>query len=131
MSFSLPYYRELDQLPGPLPEQQEIHEATKTLPTIRDPEYGGRLVVVRELFVVKYGRHVSKNEGYALLFIEQRLSIPAPRLHAMYRNEDKVYIVMDYIPGVSLGQVWPSLSENSKHFLIGQRASRTYSTHGP
>ncbi|KAF7586249.1 hypothetical protein BBP40_009200 [Aspergillus hancockii] len=51
MSFSLPYYREADQLPGPLPEQHELDEATTTLPTtIRNAAYGRRIVVLRSVF---------------------------------------------------------------------------------
>jgi aminoglycoside phosphotransferase (APT) family kinase protein len=123
MIFSLPYYRESDQLPGPLPEQHEIDHAVRSLPTIRNPDYGGRLVVIRDLYVVKYGPYVAENEGYALLFIEQKLSIPAPRLYAMYRNEDKLYIVMQYIPGITLGHIWPSLPENTKTVLLGELRS--------
>lgn len=70
MSFSLPYYRDPGQLPGHLPDQHGIAKATKILPTIRSADYGGRLVVVRDLYVVKYGPYVNENEGYVLLFIE-------------------------------------------------------------
>lgn len=53
---------------------------------------------------------MTENEGYALLFVEERLNIAAPRLYAMYRDQDTVYIIMGYVPGVSLGTVWPSLT---------------------
>ncbi|KAJ5569541.1 Phosphotransferase enzyme family protein [Penicillium hispanicum] len=99
MSFSLPYYRDADRLPGPLPDQDEIECATQTLPKRSD--YGGRLVVIRDKYVVKYGPLVTENEGYALLFVEERLNIAAPRLYAMYRDRDTLYIVMEYIPGIS------------------------------
>lgn len=55
------------------------------LPTIRNVDYERRLVVIRDLYVVKYGPFVSENEGHALLFLERNLSIPVPRLYAMYR----------------------------------------------
>ncbi|PYI23684.1 phosphotransferase enzyme family protein [Aspergillus violaceofuscus CBS 115571] len=90
MPFSLPYYRDAGELPGPLPDQNEIDQATRTLPKTSD--YGGRLVVIRDAFVVKYGPLVTENEGYALLF-------------------DTLHIVMEYIPGISLGTAWPSLTE--------------------
>lgn len=86
MLFSLPYYLESDQLPGPLPEQHEMDHAAHCLLTIRNPDYGGRLVIIRDLYVVRYGPYVAENEGYALLSIEQELSIPAPRPYAMYRQ---------------------------------------------
>ena len=69
MPFSFPYYRDARQLPGPLPDQNEIERATQTLPKRSD--YGGRLVVIRDKYVVKYGPLVTENEGYALLFVEE------------------------------------------------------------
>ncbi|KNG85603.1 phosphotransferase enzyme family protein [Aspergillus nomiae NRRL 13137] len=118
MPFSLPYYRDAGQLPGPLPDQNEIEQATQTLPERSD--YGRRLVVIRDKYVVKYGPLVNENEGYALLFVEKRLNIPAPRLYAMYRDQDTLYIVMEYIPSISLGMAWPSLTEVNKHSIVGQ-----------
>lgn len=120
---SLPFYREPAQLSGLLHEQDEIEAVTHILPTIRSVDYGGRLVVIREIYVVKYGPFISENEGHALLFLERNLSIPVPRLYAMYRNADKLYIVMQYIPGTELQDLWPSLSGREKNWLLGQLRS--------
>ncbi|PYI29801.1 phosphotransferase enzyme family protein [Aspergillus indologenus CBS 114.80] len=109
MPFSLPYYRDTGELPGPLPDQNEIAQAARTLP--KPSDYGGRLVVIRDTFVVKYGPLVTENEGYALLFVEEQLKIAAPRLYAMYHDQDTLHIVMEYIPGISLGTAWSSLTE--------------------
>lgn len=38
----------------------------------------------------------------------------------MYRDRDTLYIVMEYVPGISLGMVWPSLAEANKHSIVGQ-----------
>ncbi|KAI2896002.1 hypothetical protein CBS63078_8341 [Aspergillus niger] len=118
MLFSLPYYRDARQLPGPLPDQNEIERATRILPKRSD--YGGRLVVIRDKYVVKYGPLVTENEGYALLFVEEQLNIAAPLLYAMYRDRNTLYIVMEYIPGISLGMMWPSLTEANKHLIVKQ-----------
>ncbi|KAL4745509.1 hypothetical protein BDW72DRAFT_208146 [Aspergillus terricola var. indicus] len=99
----------------PLPDQNEIERATRTLPKRSD--YGVRLVVIRDIYVVKYGPLVTEDEGYALLFVEEQLNIAAPLLYAMYRDRDTLYIVMEYVPGVSLGMVWPSLTEANKHSI--------------
>lgn len=123
MQFSLPYYRVSDQLPGPLPTHEEIKTAAITLPTIRDPRYNGRIVVIRDIYVVKYGAHVDENEGHALLFLERCPSVPVPRLYAMYRDSGIVYIVMQFIPGADLETLWPSLSENEKYSIVGQLRS--------
>ncbi|GFF35215.1 hypothetical protein IFM46972_04482 [Aspergillus udagawae] len=46
-----------------------------------------------------------------------------PRLYAMYRTKDKLYIVLEYTPGTTLGSLWPSLPENDKTSLLGQLRS--------
>ncbi|KAM5471843.1 hypothetical protein MauCBS54593_003249 [Microsporum audouinii] len=120
MSVTLPYYKDDSLLPSALPIQREIATATKLLPTIRSPDYDGRIVVIRDQYVVKYGTHVLENEGHALLFIEQHLSIPAPRLYAMYREGEKLYIIMQFIPGVDLQSLWPSLSNFDKKSILGE-----------
>jgi serine/threonine protein kinase len=118
MPFPFPYYRDAGQLLGPLPDQNEIERATRTLPKRSD--YSGRLVVIRDKYVVKYGPLVTENEGYALLFVEERLNVAAPRLYAMYRDRDTLYIIMEYIRGISLEMAWPSLTEANKHSIVGQ-----------
>lgn len=50
MPFTLPYYGDAGQLSGSLPDQNEIERATRTLPKRSD--YGGRLVVIRDKYVV-------------------------------------------------------------------------------
>ncbi|KAJ5732132.1 Phosphotransferase enzyme family protein [Penicillium malachiteum] len=118
MSFTLPYYQEAGQLPGPFPDQNEIERATRILPKRSDS--GGRVVEIREKYVVKHGPLVTENEGHALLFVETRLNIAAPRLYAMYRHRDTLYIVMEYIPGISLAMAWSSLTGAKKHSIVGQ-----------
>lgn len=38
----------------------------------------------------------------------------------MYRDRDTLYIFMEYIPGISLGMAWPSLTKANKHSVVGQ-----------
>jgi serine/threonine protein kinase len=110
---TLPYYRERHALPADLPTQQDIENSSEHLPCHRDARFD-RVVVVKQIFVVKYGIYMSENEGYALLFIEEQLRIPAPRLYAMYREGRTLYIVMEFIPGENLQQLWPKLEEEDK-----------------
>jgi hypothetical protein len=67
MSDTLPYYRKHDSLPADLPTKQEIEEASEELPCIHNSTCC-RIVVVNQLFVVKYGTYVSETEGHALLY---------------------------------------------------------------
>ncbi|KAJ5716131.1 phosphotransferase enzyme family protein [Penicillium malachiteum] len=38
----------------------------------------------------------------------------------MHRHQDTLYIIMEYIPGISLGTAWPSLTEANKHSIVGK-----------
>ncbi|KAL4738169.1 hypothetical protein BDV11DRAFT_216131 [Aspergillus similis] len=116
MPFSLPYYRNASQLPGPLPDLNEIERAARTLPKRSD--YGRRLVLIRDKYVVKYGLLVTKNKGYALIFVKEQLNIAAPLLHTMYHKQDTLCIIMEYIPGISLGTVQPSLTKANKNLIL-------------
>ncbi|KAH6847087.1 kinase-like domain-containing protein [Chaetomium sp. MPI-CAGE-AT-0009] len=90
---TLPFFCDPAELPGPLPSLDEIVTADHTFPIIVD-DGSQRVVLVREKFVVKYGtgRHVTENEGHALLLLAQYPSIPAPRLYAMYRENNKLFL---------------------------------------
>lgn len=117
----LPYFCDPNELPGPLPSLDEIEAADLTLP-ISCKLGEKRIVVVREKFVVKYGmsRWVSENEGHALLLLSKYSSIPAPRLYAMYREGDRLFLVMEMRQGVQLQKVWDQLSEDDKLEITGQ-----------
>lgn len=112
----LPYTRARDNLPSALPTQDAIARA----PTLRDDGFGKRVAIVGKSYVVKHGSRVTENEGNVLLFIEKYLDIPAPRLHAMYRGEDELYLVMDRLEGRSLGKVWPDLDETQKERITDE-----------
>ncbi|EEY21433.1 phosphotransferase enzyme family protein [Verticillium alfalfae VaMs.102] len=63
---SLPWYCGADDLPQPLPTSEEIEAATEEFPSIFDSN-ARRTVLVKEIFVVKYGPFVFENEGHALM----------------------------------------------------------------
>lgn len=80
------------------------------------------MCLVRGIYVVKFGATVTENEGNALLFVERHVDIPAPRLHAMYRDPSSghLHLVMEYIQGVHLESVWESLSGEAKSSIAAQ-----------
>jgi aminoglycoside phosphotransferase (APT) family kinase protein len=119
---TLPFFCPPDELPGPLPTSDEIIAAEQTFPILADDSYQ-RVVLVREKFVVKHGvpPFVSENEGHALLLLAKYPSIPAPKLYAMYRDEDnKLFLVMEHKPGTQLSTVWDGLSKHDKLDITGQ-----------
>ncbi|KAK1762937.1 kinase-like domain-containing protein [Phialemonium atrogriseum] len=103
----LPYFCDAKKLPAPLPTPDEIEGATHDLPCTIEPMYK-RIVLDREKFVVKHGISpwVSENEGHALLLLRRYSGIPVPRLYAMYRKDDRIFLIMEFIHGVQLSEVW-------------------------
>lgn len=114
----LPYYR--STIPqDDLPTKLEIENAITKLPCIRDPRFM-RVIAIVDKYVVKYGSQVSENEGNALLYLERELDIPAPRLYAMYREDGRLYIVMEFLRGEALSYLWPNLSPEEKTDITTQ-----------
>ncbi|KAI0484870.1 kinase-like domain-containing protein [Xylariaceae sp. FL0804] len=114
-----PYYCDVQDLPGPLPTLDEIETAEIILPCIWPPS-NKRIVVVRGMFVVKYGipRLVDGNEGDALKTLE---AIPTiPKLYAMYTHQGKNYLVMQLLPGTPLNVLWRDMSEHEKDTVTQQ-----------
>ncbi|KAG7288259.1 hypothetical protein NEMBOFW57_007790 [Staphylotrichum longicolle] len=99
----------------------EIVAADQTFPGIADDTYQ-RVVLVRERLVVKYGvpAWVSENEGHALLLLAKYPSVPAPRLYAMYREGNRLFLVMEFKQGTQLSTVWDGLSEHNKLNIAGR-----------
>lgn len=119
MASILPWIRHKDELPVPIPTTTEIEAATAAFPSIFDSS-ARRTVLVKNKFVVKYGSAVSENEGHALILLEKYTEIPTPRLYAMYREGDKLFIIMEFISGQSLDTVWSSLSKEEKLPVVSQ-----------
>ncbi len=116
---ALSYFCDPQELPGPLPTLGEIEAAKTTLPCIWSPA-DKRIVVVRGLFVVKYGipRLVDGNEGHALMVLRGVPTIP--KLYAMYRHEGKLFLVMQYLSGTPLDVLWGDILEHEKADVIQQ-----------
>lgn len=114
----LPYFADSGSLPAPLPTEDEL-ESAEPLPSIYPPDLR-RNVIVRGQYVVKYGSGVKENEGRALLALEKYPSIPSPKLYAMYRQDDKLYIVMEFKRGSQLEAVWSDIPDAAKSDVAAQ-----------
>jgi hypothetical protein len=85
MAVPLPFFRNSSELPAPLPTKQEIHDSATILKGT-ETWATQKVVVVGQHFLVKYGSRTSQIEGDNLLFVEQNLRIPAPRLYARWQE---------------------------------------------
>ena len=64
---------------------------------------------------MKSGRLFNSREAETMSFIAARTTIPVPKVYDTYLNEhSKCHIIMDYIPGEPLDQVWKSLTPEQK-----------------
>jgi len=95
----------------PAPTASEIW----TCPNILQERSAKKVVALNDKVVAKFGGAISVAEGQALLCLEQYApSVPAPRLHAMFRDGIEVFLVMDRAPGVQLDALWPTLTDPEK-----------------
>ena len=112
--FKLPYYAPVETLPAPLPSIAEI-EASKDV--LQDIKIHQRVVRFAPHFVVKHGLRVSLEEGQTMIFIKKNVGLPAPQVYALFQDpaNKKNYIIMEYVSGPTLEDLWPDLSLEQKH----------------
>ncbi|KAI0895509.1 hypothetical protein F4806DRAFT_84465 [Annulohypoxylon nitens] len=100
--------------PNPLPTPNDIdgsesvvHEST-----------GSHLIRVQQRFLVKFGIHVHPIEGYNMLYVAKYTTVPIPKVYAIYQCQEEqriiTYILMQYIPGTTLLDLWGSLDRARK-----------------
>lgn len=99
----------------------EIVAANQTFPGIADDNHQ-RVVLVRETNHRQVWRVALgvENEGHALLLLAKYPSLPALRLYAMYREDNRLYLVMEFKQGTQLSAVWDGLSEHNRLDIAGQ-----------
>ncbi|EXL68358.1 hypothetical protein FOPG_15582 [Fusarium oxysporum f. sp. conglutinans race 2 54008] len=98
----------------PLPTPNDI-ESGEIIP---DREWGANVVKIQQRFIMKFGRDVRPIEANNMLYVAKHTTIPVTRVYAIYqRKEDKktiTYILMGYIPGKSLMDLWSDIDPTRK-----------------
>ncbi|KAL6240225.1 hypothetical protein RBB50_012885 [Rhinocladiella similis] len=126
----IPFLRSSNDLPGPLPTSSQIRESPTIIHGV-DP-YADKRVVIVGPYVVKYGKGVSLLEGQNLLFIEENFpQVPAPKLYAMWRDAEEVFLVMEQIQGQTLDTLWPTLGDEDKVIILNKLRDIFESLHSP
>lgn len=89
-------------------------DTTKNQETTTLYSLGKRKVIRSGNLLVKSGR-IRSQEAQTLRFIATNTTIPVPKVHDVHWEDGKVVaIVMDYMPGKSLEEVWDTLDSNQK-----------------
>ena len=100
---ALPFHN--DNIPA-LPDVDEIRRCTTVLKERSN---------TNDKIIVKFGGGIEPWEGQALLYLERKVpDVPAPRLYAMYQDDDQTFLVMQRVPGVTLDAIRSSLNETEK-----------------
>jgi hypothetical protein len=77
---------------------------------------------VDEGTVVKFGDAVRMAEAAAMRLVREKISVPVPQVFDAYLHPDSKHgcIVMEYIPGRRLDEVWNSYNQVEKENIISQ-----------
>lgn len=80
-----------------------------------------KIVRISEDLVVKKAGDLRAHEASNLRYIAANTTIPVPKVHDVRWEDDTVVgIVMDYMPGKSLEDVWDTLSPDQKQSIAEQ-----------
>lgn len=112
----IPYFAPAETLPAPLPTMDEILDCDVVLRRLEN----GCTKRVGKHYVAKYssgvrragltrGKSMLLQEGENMLFIKQATSIPVPTVYALYRDRGFQVIVMEYVEGKTLKELWPKM----------------------
>lgn len=99
-------------------------------------EYGGGIIVrLSKSLAVKGGEGVLPSESQNMLFAEESLHLPVPRVHRTFVADipgimggppvKGHFIVMDYIPGPTVEECWDSLTLSQRQSVASQVATMT------
>lgn len=95
----------------PLPTVDEIRSCSDVI----QRRSAKKVVAINDRAVAKFGGAIDVAEGQALVFLERHApGVPAPKLHAMFRDGIEVFLIMERAPGMQLDAIWPSLTESEK-----------------
>ena len=79
---------------------------------------GSRLVRMKLNLIMKYGIRVHPIEAHNMLFVAKSTTVPVPSVYAIYQRQEKqnvvTYILMQYVSGTTLLNLWSSLNQGSK-----------------
>ena len=107
------------------------HLTMPKLASSSSPLRGHSIVRITERTIVKSAQDFEEDveepsEALALNMVFLNTTIPVPRVRRVVKGQYANIIVMDYIPGRQLSEVWPSLS-----FLGRLRIAITPAVHPP
>ena len=103
------------------PNKRVITDDELKAATRLSPDGAAHIYKIDEKTVLKFGDTVRRAEAETMQLVRRRTSAPVPSIHNVYENKDgQTMIVMDYVPGKNLEDVWDTMSDESKARIIAQ-----------
>jgi len=102
-----------------LPSIAEILNATEVLSS----QSGAKVVKVRDAFVVKYGGRVPFTEAETMRYVSANSDVPVPKVLGTMTDPDNAkikYIVMEFVEGQCLHEIWSDLSAMEREEVKSQ-----------
>lgn len=113
-SYDVLFIDQSQNYPIPLPTPNDI-DGSEVLPS--NPG-GTRIVGIQQRFVMKFGVDVQPIEAHNMLYVAKSTTVPVPKVYAIYQRREKqsvvTYIVMQYVQGTTLLNLWGSLDQARK-----------------
>ena len=79
------------------------------------------ILILNDGKIAKLGRHIGLHEADNMNFIRKHTSIPVPEVFDEYDTSDGRHcIIMSRIPGTTLQEAWPTLSDESRSSIVEQ-----------
>ncbi|KAL2888497.1 kinase-like domain-containing protein [Ceratocystis lukuohia] len=113
MSYNVLFIDQSQNYPIPLPTPNDM-DSSEVFPS----KPGARLVGIQQKFVMKFGVKVQPIEAHNMLYVAKFTTVPVPKVYAIYQCQEKqsviTYIVMQYVQGTTLLNLWGSLDQARK-----------------
>lgn len=110
--------------PNPLPTPNDLDGSEVLL----NQSTGSRIVRIQQRFVIKFGINIHPIEAHNMIYVAKFTTVPVPKVYAIYQRREEqsvvTYIVMQYVAGVTLMNLWGSLDQTRKTAMA--RTLRTY-----
>ncbi|KAL2889466.1 kinase-like domain-containing protein [Ceratocystis lukuohia] len=114
ISYDVLFIDQSQNHPIPLPTPNDI-DGSEVLPSRPGR---ARLVGIQQRFVMKFGVDVQPIEAHNMLYVAKFTTVPVPKVYAIYQRREKqglvTYIVMQYVQGTTLLNLWGSLDQARK-----------------
>lgn len=116
----LPRRYRLSSSPSKVPIEVTDDDIAKGVVLHSFPNSARKVVKVSSDMVVKLGPDVHMAEAISMKFIRDHTTIPVPKVLNTYERDGYRYIIMEFVEGKLLKNIWPTLSRDNKSVILSE-----------